>query len=416
MATGRLPVPFSLDNQAVAALIVGGAAAAAIGAIDDLLDRPRAMAVSSANRARCLRRRPRHLDRLHRQPAGGAVIRFDGAIAAAFTIFWIVGMINSINFIDGLDGLSSGIAFIAARDPGPHQPHERVGQPLVAVLCCTLAVRFSGSCAGTSTPPRSSSDQRVQFVGYTLALLSILGTAKVAVALLVLACRSSTRSGSSSGASRSVGRRSARTAATSITGSSTSAVASTDGVRHLRDLPRPRGHGLVPLGRRPALRVRRRVHRVRARLFIPTRGALRRPEELEADSNEPDMARRGRHRAPATRHRHRATRLPAPPRPRRRWRHRHPRPSPSAPAPKAVPVAPSTTPATVGVTVPGASRRPRRTAIGARRPASADSTHHDPSGGAVRCGNGSVASQRGSASIPLPYHWSGLPWYYQRSN
>src|SRR5262249_49501362 len=119
-------------------------------------------------------------------PIGGGTIDFDG-FAAGFTIFWIVGMINSINFIDGLDGLSSGIAFIAAITLGLISLNEGNGQPTLAALCFILAGSLLGFLRWNLHPASIfSGTSGVQFVGYTLALLSILGTAKVAVALLVL--------------------------------------------------------------------------------------------------------------------------------------------------------------------------------------------------------------------------------------
>ena len=96
-------------------------------------------------------------------------------------------MINSINFIDGLDGLSSGIAFIAAVTLGLISLTTEVGQPLIAVLCFILAGSLFGFLRWNLHPASIfSGTSGVQFVGYTLALLAILGTAKVAVALLVL--------------------------------------------------------------------------------------------------------------------------------------------------------------------------------------------------------------------------------------
>ena len=108
-------------------------------------------------------------------------------------------MINSINFIDGLDGLSSGIALIAAVTLGLISLSTQVGQPCVAVLCFALAGSLLGFLRWNFHPASIfSGTSGVMFVGYTLAVLSILGTAKVAVALLVLGhARSSTRSGSS---------------------------------------------------------------------------------------------------------------------------------------------------------------------------------------------------------------------------
>ena len=99
-------------------------------------------------------------------------------------------MINSINFIDGLDGLSSGIALIAAVTLGLISLTTAVGpfgQPFVAVLCFALAGALLGFLRWNFHPASIFvGTSGVMFVGYTLAVLSILGTAKVAVALLVL--------------------------------------------------------------------------------------------------------------------------------------------------------------------------------------------------------------------------------------
>ena len=108
----------------------------------------------------------------------------------AFTIVWIVGMINSINFIDGLDGLSSGISLIAATTLGLISLTTAAGafgQPFIALLCFVLAGALLGFLRWNFHPASIFvGTSGVMFVGYTLAVLSILGTAKVAVALLVL--------------------------------------------------------------------------------------------------------------------------------------------------------------------------------------------------------------------------------------
>ena len=184
---GGAYVPISLRPSEVAALLVGGAVAAALGAIDDLLD---------------LRARFQLLGQI--LLAAGAValgikidfittpivLVFSAPVAAGLTIFWIVGMINSINWIDGLDGLSSGVAFIAAVTLGLISlttQVAQVGQPLVAVLCFALAGALLGFLRWNFYPATIfAGTSGVQFVGYTLAVLAILGTAKVAVALLVL--------------------------------------------------------------------------------------------------------------------------------------------------------------------------------------------------------------------------------------
>src|SRR5206468_4944348 len=98
--------------------------------------------------------------------------------------------INSTNFIDGLDGLSPGIGLIAAVTLGLISLTTAVGpsgQPFVAVLCFALAGSRTGFLRWTFRPATIFvGTSGVMFIGYTLALLSILGTAKVAVAMLVL--------------------------------------------------------------------------------------------------------------------------------------------------------------------------------------------------------------------------------------
>ena len=120
-------------------------------------------------------------------PLGPGVIRFGGTVAAVLTALWIVGMINSVNFIDGLDGLSSGIGVIAALTLGVISLTPTIGQPFVGLLCFALAGALVGFLRFNFHPARVFlGTGGVMFLGYALAVLSVYGTAKVAVALLVL--------------------------------------------------------------------------------------------------------------------------------------------------------------------------------------------------------------------------------------
>ena len=97
-------------------------------------------------------------------------------------------MINSINFIDGLDGLSTGVALIAALTLGfVSLGYESSYQPMVALLCALLAGALLGYLPWNFNPARVFiGTTGVMVVGYLLAVLSILGSAKIAVALLIL--------------------------------------------------------------------------------------------------------------------------------------------------------------------------------------------------------------------------------------
>jgi UDP-GlcNAc:undecaprenyl-phosphate/decaprenyl-phosphate GlcNAc-1-phosphate transferase len=120
-------------------------------------------------------------------PLGGDPLRFAGPAAMAVTTLWIVGMLNSANFVDGLDGLLGGIAIIAAVTLGVVSLIGPSVQPFVAVLCALLAGSLLGFLPYNFHPARVFIGTAGVFaVGYALAVLSILGTAKVLVALLVL--------------------------------------------------------------------------------------------------------------------------------------------------------------------------------------------------------------------------------------
>ena len=184
---GWVPVPLTLEPGDFLALFLGGAAAAALGGIDDLFDlRARWQLAGQLGLALLAVVLGIGIVVLN-NPLSDDVIRVGERFSVGFTIFWIVGMINSINWIDGLDGLSSGIALIACVTLGLISLTTQVGQPLIAVLCFALAGALAGFLRWNFHPARIfSGTSGVQFVGYTLAVLSILGSAKVAVALLVL--------------------------------------------------------------------------------------------------------------------------------------------------------------------------------------------------------------------------------------
>jgi UDP-GlcNAc:undecaprenyl-phosphate/decaprenyl-phosphate GlcNAc-1-phosphate transferase len=177
------------SNEALG-LFAGGLAAAVIGGLDDLLDlRARWQLLGQlvvAGIAVLFGITVHYID----NPVGPGNIPFPDAIGIAFTVLWIVGMINSINFIDGLDGLSSGIGLIAAVTLGVISLTTQVGplgQPVVALLCFVLAGALLGFLRWNFHPAVIfQGTSGVMFLGFSLAVLAILGTAKVVVALLVL--------------------------------------------------------------------------------------------------------------------------------------------------------------------------------------------------------------------------------------
>ena len=189
-AIPRLFIPGSVGPQELGALLIGGLAAAAIGFLDDVLQiRARWQLAGQLVVALGAVALGVTIDTIA-NPFGPGQIPLGNAFGVAFSVVWIVGMINSINFIDGLDGLSTGISLIAALTLGLISLTTAVGpvgQPFIAVLCFVLAGSLLGFLRWNFHPASIFvGTSGVMFVGYTLAVLSILGTAKVAVALLVL--------------------------------------------------------------------------------------------------------------------------------------------------------------------------------------------------------------------------------------
>ncbi len=181
-----VPVPTFVGAPELIALLGGAALAALIGLIDDYLQlRARWQLLGQVGLAVWAVALGIEVGFIN-APLGGIIV-LDGWLAVGFTVFWIVGMINSVNFIDGLDGLSTGIGIIAAVTLGIISLTTTIGQPLIAVLCFALAGALLGFLRWNFHPATIfAGTSGTMFLGFTLAVLAVLGTAKVAVALLVL--------------------------------------------------------------------------------------------------------------------------------------------------------------------------------------------------------------------------------------
>ncbi len=186
---GLLPVGRigPLTTSELVALIGGGALAALLGVLDDYFDlRARWQLMAQLLLAFLVVALGIGVDVIN-NPLGPGVIRLEGVFEVAFTVVWVLGMINSINFIDGLDGLSSGVAIIAAVTLGLINLTAGIDQPQVAIFCFAFAGAVLGFLRWNFHPATIfAGTSGVFFFGFCLALLSILGTAKIAVALLVL--------------------------------------------------------------------------------------------------------------------------------------------------------------------------------------------------------------------------------------
>ena len=108
------------------------------------------------------------------------------AFSTILTVVWIVGVTNSINLIDGLDGLSSGISLISC--VSLLIIFLMNGSPMIATIIVTA---ISGALVGflpfNFSPAKTFiGDTGSNFLGFMLAVVSILGVAKTYTAAVIV--------------------------------------------------------------------------------------------------------------------------------------------------------------------------------------------------------------------------------------
>lgn len=114
-------------------------------------------------------------------------VNFLHTVSIILTIAWIVGITNAINLIDGLDGLSSGISMISC--VSMLIIFTLNGSPLVSIVLITALIgALSGFLPYNLNPAKTFiGDTGSNFLGFSLAVISILGVAKTYTALVIVA-------------------------------------------------------------------------------------------------------------------------------------------------------------------------------------------------------------------------------------
>ncbi|MNO49926.1 putative undecaprenyl-phosphate N-acetylglucosaminyl 1-phosphate transferase [compost metagenome] len=164
----------------VKAFLVGGSMIVLLGALDDRFDLPAKLKFVIQIATACV-------------VVFGFDIRLEFAnipfhtyssveswIAIPFTILWIVGVTNAINLIDGLDGLAAGVSAIAIGTIAVMA--FIMGNIVVALLCLLLLGSIIGFLFFNFHPAKIfMGDSGSLFLGFSLALLSLLGFKQVAI-------------------------------------------------------------------------------------------------------------------------------------------------------------------------------------------------------------------------------------------
>lgn len=114
-------------------------------------------------------------------------IGLSDAISIIITLGWIIGITNAINLIDGLDGLSSGISIISCISL--LIIFSLNASPVMAIILITaLAGSLVGFIPFNFNPAKTfMGDTGSNFLGFSLAVISILGTAKTYTIMVIVA-------------------------------------------------------------------------------------------------------------------------------------------------------------------------------------------------------------------------------------
>lgn len=108
-------------------------------------------------------------------------------VSYVLTVCWIIGITNAINLIDGLDGLSSGITLISCLSLLVIFSLNE--SPLIAIVLITaLAGAIVGFLPYNYNPAKTFiGDVGSNFMGFAIAIISILGVAKTYTAIVLIA-------------------------------------------------------------------------------------------------------------------------------------------------------------------------------------------------------------------------------------
>jgi len=180
---------FNNTSPEIIGFLIGGLVITIVGLLDDIFDLPPIIKFfGQILAALIVIYAGVRINFIGNLGTGNDGLYYLGFLSLPLTFIWIVGITNAINFIDGLDGLAGGITGIAAWTLGIVSLLS--GRYDSAVLSFTLgAAAFAFLPYNFSDSPRRKifmGDAGSNFLGYSLAVLSILGAVKIAAAFTML--------------------------------------------------------------------------------------------------------------------------------------------------------------------------------------------------------------------------------------
>jgi UDP-GlcNAc:undecaprenyl-phosphate GlcNAc-1-phosphate transferase len=184
----------SLDPQEstrVAGLLIGGAFVFLYGLLDDRLDLKPGWQFAAQFVASLIAVASLVIVERFNDPLTNRQTVLEAWQYIPLTVFWMMGMMNTVNWLDGLDGLAVGVAaifgailFVAMIRTTPDQPQPQLS---IALLPMALLGATIGFLPFNAHPASVFLGSGSLFLGYVLGSLGIIGGAKVATVLLILA-------------------------------------------------------------------------------------------------------------------------------------------------------------------------------------------------------------------------------------
>lgn len=186
MITFFLVIPFlpidltSRELNFIKAFLVGGTITILLGALDDRFDLPAKLKFVVQIATACVVVFGFDIKLEFANIPFHTYASVESWIAIPFTILWIVGVTNAINLIDGLDGLAAGVSAIAIGTIAVMA--FLMGNVIVALISLLLLGSIIGFLYFNFHPAKIfMGDSGALFLGFSLALLSLLGFKQVAI-------------------------------------------------------------------------------------------------------------------------------------------------------------------------------------------------------------------------------------------
>ena len=119
----------------------------------------------------------------------GGTLTLPLVLAVLATLLWLVGLMNVMNWVDGLDGLAGSVTLVGCAVLFIHTYFGPEGLPqfTISLLPLALGAAILGFLPFNWHPAKViMGDAGAMFLGFALGVISIIGGAKIATALLVM--------------------------------------------------------------------------------------------------------------------------------------------------------------------------------------------------------------------------------------